>query len=227
MREHIGFDSQKHYTFIKHQDVQTRHMIATAVGLLYLAWSYGKLKWRLILPVMLAVAAVVMFFWHSTVDTAPWYLKRLDFSRPSAQHRVSAWRGSVQMMRDHPFGVGWNNAVTIYEEKYSPPAGGAPAITTNDYLMLGTELGIPALLCFVGYVALRLVVGSWKIVDNGNCRHFTQIGNQMACRAGAVMLLVAFWFDGGLFTLATASVFWILLELGAARTQRRPKLQAA
>jgi hypothetical protein len=28
------------------------------------------------------------------------------------------------------------------------------------------------------------------------------------------MLLVAFWFDGGLFELATASVFWILLELG-------------
>jgi hypothetical protein len=28
-------------------------------------------------------------------------------------------------------------------------------------------------------------------------------------------LLVSFWFDGGLFKLATASVFWILLELGA------------
>jgi hypothetical protein len=28
-------------------------------------------------------------------------------------------------------------------------------------------------------------------------------------------LLVTFWFDGGLFTLATASVFWILLELGS------------
>ena len=35
-----------------------------------------------------------------------------------------------------------------------------------------------------------------------------------ACRAGAVVLLVAFWFDGGLFDLPTASVFWILLELG-------------
>ena len=28
-------------------------------------------------------------------------------------------------------------------------------------------------------------------------------------------MLVAFWFDGGLFKLATAAVFWILLELGA------------
>src|SRR5258706_7572609 len=35
------------------------------------------------------------------------------------------------------------------------------------------------------------------------------------CRAGALAMLVAFWFDGGLFKLATASVFWILLELGS------------
>jgi hypothetical protein len=37
---------------------------------------------------------------------------------------------------------------------------------------------------------------------------------QTACRAGAIVLLVGFWFDGGLFELATASPFWILLELG-------------
>jgi hypothetical protein len=39
---------------------------------------------------------------------------------------------------------------------------------------------------------------------------------QVASRAGAMVLLVAFWFDGGLFTLPTAAVFWILLELGTA-----------
>ena len=37
----------------------------------------------------------------------------------------------------------------------------------------------------------------------------------MACRAGALAMLVAFWFNGGLFKLATAAVFWILLELGS------------
>ena len=36
------------------------------------------------------------------------------------------------------------------------------------------------------------------------------------CRAGALVLLVGFWFDGGLFKLATAAPFWILLELGRA-----------
>jgi O-antigen ligase len=34
------------------------------------------------------------------------------------------------------------------------------------------------------------------------------------CRAAAIVLLVGFWFDGGLFKLPTATVFWILIELG-------------
>jgi hypothetical protein len=38
------------------------------------------------------------------------------------------------------------------------------------------------------------------------------------CRAGAVVLLVGFWFDGGLFKLATGATFWILLELGQVDT---------
>ena len=39
------------------------------------------------------------------------------------------------------------------------------------------------------------------------------------CRAGAAVLLVGFWFDGGLFKLATAAPFWILLELGREESE--------
>lgn len=179
--------------------------VGAAVGLLYLAKAHGKFKWRFVLPGVLVVAAVVFLFWHSTADTDQWYLKRLDLSRPSAQHRVSAWRGAVQMMRDYPLGVGWNKAVEIYDKNYSPPEGGAEAITMNSYLMLGTELGLPGLLCFVTYVRLSLR----RKIDR------LETYPTLACRAGALVLLAAFWFDGGLFTLATASVFWILLELGS------------
>ena len=174
---------------------------ATVVALLYLAWAYGKLKWQFVLPVVLIAATIVAMFWHTTADTAPWYLKRLDFSRPSAQHRVSAWRGAMQMMRDHPFGVGWNRALSVYDKNYSPPEGSAAALTMNSYLMLGTVLGLPGLLCFIAYIYLKFKP---KVADP----------IQVTCRAGALVLLVAFWFDGGLFELPTAAVFWILLELG-------------
>jgi hypothetical protein len=45
----------------------------------------------------------------------------------------------------------------------------------------------------------------------------------LTCHVGALALLVAFCFDGGLFTLATAAVFWILLELGTADFQKRKR----
>jgi len=225
--------------------------VGTAIGLLYMATAYGMFKWRS--PKFFLFSAFcflllifgVCFFWHGTSDTAPWYLKRMDLSRPSAQHRVAAWLGAVQMMRDHPFGVGWNNAVGVYNKNYSPPEGGAAAITMNDYLMLGTQTGIPALFCFIVYVALQLGIGEriWKKAESGKrkAEALRQIGSRkseianrqdacatldfkrgtlnsmkVACRAGAVTMLVAFWFDGGLFKLATASVFWTLLELGSS-----------
>ncbi len=194
--------------------------VGTAIGLLYLAKEYGKLKWRFVLPEIIVVAAVVFCFWHYTADTDAWYVKRMDLSRPSAQHRVVAWKAGFEIMRDHPFGVGWNKTVETYQKNYSPAEDGAAAITTNDYLMLGTQLGLPGLFCFVAYVALCLgapascrQVGI-KAEPSGETPALPTI--KMACRAGALAMLVAFWFDGGLFKLATASVFWILLELGTS-----------
>jgi O-antigen ligase len=218
--------------------------LGTAVGLLYLAWAYGKFKWRWGVIGVGCLALGAGLLWGRTADNAPWYLKRLDFSRPSAQHRVSAWRGALQMMRDHPLGVGWNQAVSVYEKDYSPPEGGAAALTTNSYLMLGTELGLPGLLCFVAYVGLCFRGRPHFVAADVRRLHLKSVKSEppyvgcyglasapagetpalrCACRAGAVVLLVAFWFDGGLFDLPTAAVFWVLLELGT-ETQMRPAL---
>ena len=174
------------------------------VGLLFLAWSYGKLQWRYVVPGLMAVATAAWLFWNATPDTAPWYIKRLDLGRPSAQHRAAAWRGGLEILQDHPLGVGWNSSVDIYAKKYSPPGDGAGAINTNDYLMLGTQLGFLGLLFFATYVGLCF---------NGR----NQSSNQTACLASVLTLLVTFWFDGGLFKLPTAAVFWILLELGSTK----------
>ncbi|CAM6004942.1 unnamed protein product [Sphagnum balticum] len=201
--------------------------VGTVIGLLYLAWSYGKLKWRYVIIGAGLVALGVVLFWGHTADNAPWYLKRLDLSRPSAQHRVSAWRGAFQMMRDHPFGVGWNKAVETYDRNYSPPEGGAAALTMNSYLMVGTELALPGLICFVAYVWLSFCGRARHSVrasamEVSGAQGATRPIVQTVCRAGALVLVVAFWFDGGLFDLPTASVFWILLELGSVSTHISP-----
>jgi O-antigen ligase len=191
--------------------------VGTTIGLLYLAKAYGKFKWRWVLAPVLLVAVLGWFFWN-TPRTAPWYFQRLDMGRGSVQHRLAAWKAGFEIMRDHPFGVGWNNTVDIYTKNYSPPKDGAEAITTNDYLILGTQLGIPGLVCLLAYVAL-----CYRKIGNRK----SEIGNQLACRAGALAMLVAFWFDGGLFKLATASVFWILLELGSKRQTLKTEILKA
>lgn len=206
--------------------------LATGVGFCYLAWHYGKIRWRYILPIVVVVVVLIPFLWNHTPDSAPWYVKRADLGRASAQHRLSAWRAGLEIMRDHPFGIGWNKAVSLYYKNYSPPEGGAAAITTNDYLMVGTELGVPALMCFVTYLTLCYRTNRRSAaVAAGGCGSVSPPAGtsggtpveladetsalRVACRSGALAMLVAFWFDGGLFQLPTAALFWVLLELGS------------
>lgn len=203
--------------------------LATGVALLYLAWCYGKLNWRYVLPVLAVVVAVVLFHWGGTADSAPWYVKRADLGRPSAQNRATAWRAGLEIMRDHPLGVGWNKAVKIYGEKYHPPEGGPAALTTNDYMMIGTELGIPALLCFVAYVALCYRKSPRHHLTPALCpASGSGEGEALraACLAGALVFVVAFWFDGGLFKLPTAAMFWVLLELGSSVDRDKPRVDS-
>jgi O-antigen ligase len=188
--------------------------------MLYLASIYGHFRLKFVYFLGFFLLALALLFWN-TPDTAPWCLQRLDLNRGSVQHRLAAWRAGFEIMHDHPFGVGWNNTIEIYQQDYSPPEGSALAITTNDYLMLGTQLGIPALLCFITYVALCFgAANCWrkwrrKSSPTDNCGVWTVDPLKVACLSAALSLLVAFWFDHGLFDLSTAAVFWILLELGA------------
>jgi O-antigen ligase len=208
--------------------------LGSGIGLTYLAGTYRRLNWRYILPGILCVGGLVWILWNGTSESTPWYLKRMDLGRASAQHRVAAWRAGLEMMRDHPFGVGWNKSVEVYYANYSPPQGGAGAIATNDYLMLGTQLGVPGLLCFLVYVATCFRGSKSEVPHSKEEPQYDSQkgkpkpaagskiggsgldGSQLACRAGALSMLAAFWFDDGLFNLATAAVFWILLELGRA-----------
>ena len=133
----------------------------TAIGLLYLTKIYGKFKWWHLLAPTIIVATIVVTFWNMP-RTAPWYFQRLDLSHGSVQHRLTAWRAGFEIMWDHPLGVGWDKVILAYEEHYSPPVGSASAISTNDYLMLGAQLGIPALICLVTYCVLSLRTKSRK-----------------------------------------------------------------
>ena len=64
----------------------------------------------------------------------------------SWRNRVAAWEGALQMMSERSwFGFGWNQPERVYDQFYRPswlPEVGA--FQLNDYLTLGTSLGVAA-----------------------------------------------------------------------------------
>ena len=144
----------------------------------------------------------------------------------SWRNRVAAWEGALQITAEHPwFGAGWNHLEPLYEHYYlSPKLTESAAMAMNDYLMLGATCGIPALYCFGMYIWLCLGDGSWKSEVGTHVLKSNLLS--MTCRAGAIVLLVGFWFDGGLFKLPTAATFWIFLELGSVGSAQ-PKVAPA
>lgn len=178
---------------------------------LCVSWLYKN--WLSLSAILLSV--VVLSFWH--FRQTEWHPAHRAFSLGnqndfSWRNRLSAWEGALQITAEHPwFGTGWNQPEPLYEHYYLPPKVDEPgAFGLNDYLMLGATLGIPALFCFGIYVWLSLFRNSVFTLQPSELLPAT-------CRAGAIVLLVGFWFDGGLFNLPTAATFWILLELGAVR----------
>lgn len=138
----------------------------------------------------------------------------------SWRKRAAAWEGTLQMMADKPLlGFGWNQPQRVYDQFYrTPKVDEGAAIQLNDYFTLGTTLGIPALACFVAFIGLSLTRNPEHETRNTQTAALRPLTSDLwlpsVCRAAAIVLLVGFWFDGGLFKLATGATFWILLELG-------------
>jgi O-antigen ligase len=133
----------------------------------------------------------------------------------SWRNRVTAWGGALQMIADRPWlGFGWNQAERVYYSFYQPNklAEGA-AIQMNDYFMLGASLGFPALVCFGAYLWLSFGRPKSEVRSPKSEEREKDDCLKATCRASAIVLLVGFWFDGGLFKLATAVPFWMLLAL--------------
>lgn len=96
-------------------------------------------------------------------------------------------------------------------------------LAISRHVTMKTIPGNQALACILTYAGLSLCPRNptprWR-VNTGTVR-FSILHlpfSVQACLAGAIVLLIAFWFDGGLFTLATGAVFWIVLESRCSST---------
>ncbi len=178
------------------------------------------------LPLAVLLASVLaLSFWQFRHTENP--LARRVFSVGnlndfSWRNRVATWSGAVTMMKDRPWvGHGWGKAETVFREQYKPVRlEDAAALQMNDYLMLGISGGVLALLCLLGYLWLVLMrCAEWGVRSGeppdsvGLQPSDLSLQPSVIAAAGATVLLVGFWFDGGLFKLPTGAVFWLLVEL--------------
>jgi hypothetical protein len=195
------------------------------------------------------LSMVVLLFWQfrfSEWRPAQRMFSIANISDFSWRNRVTAWEGATRMMIDRPLiGFGWGQAEAAYAKKYTPPQlDESAAIQMNDFFMLGISAGAPALICFVIYIWLSLTGKTEsrkleaEIGDRRDARPTLDfalpvtrhLSLQAVCRAGTIVLLVGFWFDGGLFKLSVGPVFWMLMELsrpesGGARHSVRAENQ--
>ncbi len=178
---------------------------------------------------LLLLALAVLTFWqfnHSEQRVARRSFSAANANDISWRNRVAAWEGACQIMAERPWlGAGWNQANLVYDRYYRPDhLTDFKAIQTNDFTLFGAMLGVPALTCFLAWVGLTLMrsfqpeVASVGEINPSDFNQDLMVARylQAGCLGGALVLLVGFWFDGGLFVLSTALMFWILLKLGRA-----------
>jgi len=180
--------------------------------------SWIRTNWFLLS--VLVVSILVLCFWnfrHTERLVARRAFSVGNVNDFSWRNRVAAWEGALQMMAEKPWlGSGWNQADRVYDQFYRVPrVAESAAIQMNDFFTLGTAVGVPALLCFVAYLLLSfrgVRVVSREPIGLQTSELRLQI--RVAASAGALVPLIGFWFDDGMFNLSMGVVFWVLLGLG-------------
>jgi|ERR1044071_248474 O-antigen ligase len=192
-----------------------------------------RLRQSLAPGLSISVALIVLCFWQMRM-TDNRIVRRVfsvgNLNDFSWRNRLTAWQAALQMMADRPLsGWGWNRAEEAYHSWYQPSnLLDTTAIYTNDFLLLGTSMGIPALAVFASFLALR-VNGRGEARDlfshGSDARDFfsRRVGFadwwSVWRRACLWIFLTAMFFDGVFIRLSLAITFCVLLGLGEVYTE--------
>ena len=200
--------------------------VGAAIGLAYFIYQSrgpllrrfpGCFPWlrrhRFTLAFML-VAVAALAWWG--IHEAEWAAARrvASVSNPndfSWRNRVQAWVGGLQMMTDKPWlGYGGWEPDRVYAQMYRHAFYGEhdPSILFNDYLVLGIIFGLPVLIFFLAYLCNYLADALTEPDES------TEKTLRITCQTVVIIMLVGFFFDGGLFKIAPSVAFWVFWEMG-------------
>lgn len=210
--------------------------LGAALGLGWLGWSILRsatepppppcprlLLLRRCAPglLLLALSLGVIAFWSLRHTEIPLLRRVFTVGNPndfSWRNRVATWPGAIEVMARKPAtGWGWNRPAAVYEYGHQPVwlSEGA-AITLNDYLMLGMTLGGLVFWAFLLWVWLAWHTATLTVTQTPNFQLPICL-----LQAALLPLLLGFALDGGLFKLAVAVPFCVLMELAVPGYPRR------
>jgi O-antigen ligase len=194
------------------------------VLLAFLVHSKGEAKRQLLMAGGLSLVAVILAVWLGLGLT----VERFERSTPgdlSRDRRVSIYRDTWQIVRDHPLtGTGLGTLETVFPRYESYYDGFVVDHAHNDYLELLAETGLIGGACMLGFIGLLVWRGRSNLrgANSPECRSLYS-----GALVGCIGLLIHSMVDFNLHIPSNALLFLLLAAMAtcgvAAKRQSFPQ----
>jgi O-antigen ligase len=131
----------------------------------------------------------------------------------SAQQRLDSWQGAMQLVSDHPLGVGgggFDALSPVYIPGIVELHEGEQRAVHNTYLWIASDWGVPGLVCFVGVIVATFVT---LFKTRRIARDAETINDCVAMQVALIAFLVSAFFINRMY----GEIFYWLAALAAAR----------
>ncbi len=146
------------------------------------------------------------------------------FEKGSDKHRLNLWRNTVEMVGDHPAGVGignWQFNYPLYDQGQVVWKGATPRRPHNDYLWIASELGLLGLFVFLWLIGTG-VFTSLKLAVQAKARFAFWVPVFLCVSLLALMSHAFVSFPRE--RISPSMLFWIVLAfIAVLDAQTRPR----
>jgi len=180
----------------------------------------GAFKARRILVLFIAVLIVIFVMLPYTVQEH--ILSLSDVASGTTSERLLLWKGTIDMIKVHPFlGFGVNTYSNNFP-KYKPPEYPDVRYTHNCYLHMASEVGIVGAFIFIVFLVVTLMLCLLGVL-----REKTGIKKDIAAGlfAGLVGFSLNSMVDTHLYSVTLAVYFYVLLGFCYALIARADEKQ--
>lgn len=127
-----------------------------------------------------------------------------DYNLTSSRGRIAIWTEGIQMMLEHPQGVG----ITAFSAAQGMLYGGYYQTAHNTLILVGAELGIIGLILFLSFYYAAL--SSLKLIGHGKAQACDELLQSSIAVKGA---LIGFFVTSFFLSQAYSALFFTLLAI--------------